>query len=84
MAPIWLALAGVFWLKEPADGRTLLSLAVSMVGVAIIVAGLAVLLEGDAVVAAGCDAGAVRFVADGIAVFSGSPRPARGQLAGGG
>ncbi|HVS35300.1 MAG TPA: DMT family transporter, partial [Gemmataceae bacterium] len=38
-APIWLAFAGVFWLKEPADGRTLLSLAVSMVGVAVIVAG---------------------------------------------
>ena len=38
-APIWLALAGVFWLKEPADRRTLISLAVSMAGVAVIVAG---------------------------------------------
>jgi drug/metabolite transporter (DMT)-like permease len=38
-APMWLALAGVFWLKEPADRRTLASLAVSMVGVAVIVVG---------------------------------------------
>jgi DME family drug/metabolite transporter len=39
MAPIRLALAGIFWLKEPADRRTLISLVVSMIGVAIIVAG---------------------------------------------
>jgi drug/metabolite transporter (DMT)-like permease len=38
-APMWLALAGIFWLKEPADRRTLISLAVSMIGVAVIVVG---------------------------------------------
>ncbi len=38
-APMWLALAGVFWLKEPADRRTLMAVAVSMVGVAVIVIG---------------------------------------------
>ena len=38
-APMWLALAGVFWLKEPADRRTLTAVAVSMVGVAVIVVG---------------------------------------------
>ena len=38
-APMWLALVGVFWLKEPADRRTLMALAVSMVGVAVIVVG---------------------------------------------
>jgi drug/metabolite transporter, DME family len=38
-APMWLVLVGVFWLKEPADRRTLLALAASMVGVAVIVAG---------------------------------------------
>jgi drug/metabolite transporter, DME family len=38
-APMWLALAGVFWLKEPADRRTLWSLAVSMAGVAVFVVG---------------------------------------------
>lgn len=38
-APMWLALVGVFWLREPADRRTLYSLAVSMVGVAVIVVG---------------------------------------------
>ena len=38
-APMWLALAGVFWLKEPADRRTLMAVAVSMIGVAVIVIG---------------------------------------------
>jgi drug/metabolite transporter, DME family len=38
-APMWLALVGVFWLKEPVDRRTLLALAASMIGVAVIVVG---------------------------------------------
>ena len=38
-APMWMALVSIFWLKEPADRRTLLALAASMIGVAVIVVG---------------------------------------------
>jgi drug/metabolite transporter (DMT)-like permease len=38
-APMWMALVSIFWLKEPADRRTLCALAASMIGVAVIVIG---------------------------------------------
>jgi drug/metabolite transporter (DMT)-like permease len=38
-APMWLTLAGVFWLREVPDGRALSALAVGMLGVAVIVVG---------------------------------------------
>ena len=38
-APMWMALVSIFWLKEPADRRTLIALAVGMAGVAVIVIG---------------------------------------------
>jgi len=38
-APMWMVLVSIFWLKEPADRRTLYALAVSMAGVAVIVGG---------------------------------------------
>ncbi len=36
-APLWVYLAGVLWLKEPADRRTTLALAIAMTGVGVIV-----------------------------------------------
>jgi drug/metabolite transporter (DMT)-like permease len=54
-APMWMALVSIFWLKEPADRRTLFALAASMIGVAVIVVGG--WGDGDKLVAAGIAVG---------------------------
>ena len=38
-APLWMTLACIWVLKEPADRRSLVSLALGLVGIAILVAG---------------------------------------------
>ena len=38
-APMWMYLASVWWLKEPADRRSSIALAVGLVGIAVIVVG---------------------------------------------